>query len=75
MASNPAKNKKKQKDEGKDKENPDAELDAAWHRSPIGIRVNPKRYIKGLVYTEDDKLENKKQEEKEEKEKETSQKE
>ncbi len=46
----------------KDDEDPDAGLDAAWQRSPIGIRVNPKRNIKGLVYTEDDKIENKKPE-------------
>jgi hypothetical protein len=58
-----SKEKKKQppkKDTGD--EDPDAGLDAAWQRSPIGIRVNPKRNIKGLVYTEDDKVENKNQE-------------
>ena len=58
-----SKEKKKQPPaKDKDDEDPDAGLDAAWQRSPIGIRVNPKRNIKGLVYTEDDKIENKKQE-------------
>jgi hypothetical protein len=58
-----SKDKKKQPPKkGTEDENPDEGLDAAWQRSPIGIRVNPKRYIKGLVYTEDDKVENKKQE-------------
>ncbi|OLS13289.1 MAG: hypothetical protein RBG13Loki_3072 [Promethearchaeota archaeon CR_4] len=59
MSSSKEKNAKKKE---KSDEDPDAELDTAWKRSPIGIRVNPKRYIKGLVYTEDDKLENKNEE-------------
>ena len=58
-----AKEKKKQPPaKDKNDEDLDAGLDAAWQRSPIGIRVNPKRNIKGLVYTEEDKIENKKQE-------------
>lgn len=56
-----SKEKKKPPKENKDNEDPDAELDAAWRKSPIGVRVDPKRHIKGLVYTEDDKLENKKE--------------
>jgi hypothetical protein len=56
-----SKEKKKQPPaEDKDEDDPDAGLDEAWQRSPIGIRANPKRNIKGLVYTEDDKLENRK---------------
>jgi len=43
-----------------DEDDPDAGLDEAWKRSPIGVQVNPKRNIKGLVYTEDDKIENRK---------------
>jgi hypothetical protein len=39
-------------------EDPDAELETAWERSKLGIRANPKRFIRGLVYSEEDKIEN-----------------
>jgi len=45
-------------DEEEQPEDPDAELEASWERSKIGIRANPKRFISGLVYSEEDKKEN-----------------
>ncbi|MHA1731972.1 MAG: hypothetical protein ACTSU5_08505 [Promethearchaeota archaeon] len=42
---------------GPDEDDLDAELEEAWRRSQFGVKVNPKRFIEGLVYSESDKKE------------------